>query len=155
MNEQLTRQAIFSAAKHARIPESVQALAEESVVKSREAYTKMSAVAKDGVKALEEVMVVAHAGTKAIGEKFFDHALTNAETAFDVAQAMARTKTIPRRSEFRPNSSDQPAHLRPRTSQGAPRALDQGRLPDLDSLNTAVTRSIEELRKADSLPLTY
>src|SRR3546814_2935771 len=52
-----------------RIPENLQAIAEESVIKTREGYTKMSSVAKDGVKALEEVMLVAQAGARTIGEK--------------------------------------------------------------------------------------
>ena len=50
MNEQFTRQAqdMFNAAKDARIPENLQAMAEDGVQKSREAYYKMSAAAKDG-----------------------------------------------------------------------------------------------------------
>lgn len=97
MNDQLTRQAqeMFSAVKDAHIPENVRAFAEESVMKTREGYTKTSAIAKDGVMALEEVMVAAHAGAKAIGEKVLNHSVANAETAFDAAQAMARAKTIP------------------------------------------------------------
>ena len=71
MNEQFTRQAqeMFSAAKDARIPENVQAFAEESVAKTRDAYQKFNAVAKDGAKALEDMMTAAHAGARALGEK--------------------------------------------------------------------------------------
>ena len=51
--DQFTRQAqdMFNAAKEARIPENVQAIAEEGVAKTREAYSKISAVAKDNAKA--------------------------------------------------------------------------------------------------------
>jgi hypothetical protein len=151
MNEQLTRQAqeMFSAAKHARIPESVQALTEESVVKSREAYTKMSAVAKDGVKALEEVMVAAHAGTKAIGEKVFDHAVANAETAFDVAQAMARAKTIPEAFGIQAKFMQQQLAFGSEQAKELLVLSTRVAYQTFDSLNTAVTKTFEELRKAN------
>src|SRR5512145_2707670 len=97
MNEQFTRQAqdILAAAKDARIPENVQAIAEESVAKTREAYNKLSTVAKDNVKVLEEVMLATHAGAKAIGEKVLQNSVVNTEAAFDAAQAIARAKTFP------------------------------------------------------------
>ena len=49
MNDQFTRQAqdMFAAAKEARIPENVQAFAEESVAKTRDAYTKLNAATQD------------------------------------------------------------------------------------------------------------
>ena len=52
MNEQFTRQAqeMFNAAKDVRIPENVQAFAEESVAKTREAFSRMNATAKDNAK---------------------------------------------------------------------------------------------------------
>src|SRR5258706_4742913 len=97
MNEQFTRQAqeIFNAAKDVRIPENVQAFAEESVAKTREAYNKMNATAKDGAKILEDVMLTAHAGAKALGEKVLSNTTANTEAAFDAAQAMARSRTLP------------------------------------------------------------
>src|SRR5688572_28234133 len=54
-------QEFFSAAKEARIPEQVQAIAEDSVTKARESYGKLNTVAKDSAKVLEEVMVAAQA----------------------------------------------------------------------------------------------
>ncbi|MGI9521798.1 MAG: phasin family protein [Hyphomicrobiaceae bacterium] len=97
MNDQFTRQAqeMFNVAKDARIPENFQALAEDGVEKSREAYQKLNAVAQENVKTAEEVMLATHAGTKAIGEKFMNNAAANAEAMFDAAQAIARAKTLP------------------------------------------------------------
>ncbi len=45
MNDQFTRQAqdMLAAAKEARIPENVKVFAEESVAKTRDAYTKLNA----------------------------------------------------------------------------------------------------------------
>jgi len=97
MNEQFTRQAqeMFNAAKDVRIPENIQAFAEESVAKTREAYNKMNASAKDGAKLIEEVMLTAHAGAKALGEKVMSNTAANTEAAFDAAQAMARCRSLP------------------------------------------------------------
>jgi len=79
MTDQFTRQVqeILAAAKDARIPENVKALAEDSVAKTRDAYSKMSSAARDGIKILENAMVSAQAGANSIGEKV----LRNAETS--------------------------------------------------------------------------
>lgn len=57
-------QEMLAAAKDARIPEQVQAFAEDGVAKAKEAYGKFNTVAKDGAKVMEDVMVTAHAGAK-------------------------------------------------------------------------------------------
>jgi hypothetical protein len=97
MNEQFTRQAqeMLAAAKEARIPENVQAFAEDSVAKTREAYSKMNAVAQDGVKAFQEIVLTAQSGAKSFGEKLLHTASVNAEAAFDAAEAIAKAKTVP------------------------------------------------------------
>ena len=52
MNEQCTRQAqdMFKAAQDSRIPESLQAMAEDGVSKTREAYQKLQTITKDNAK---------------------------------------------------------------------------------------------------------
>lgn len=88
-------QEFFSAAKNARIPEQVQAMAEDSVSKARETYDKFSTVAKDGAKVLEEVTATAFAGAKTISDKVLKNTEANTEAAFEAAQAFARAKTLP------------------------------------------------------------
>jgi len=97
MNDQFTRQAqdMFNAAKDARIPENVQHMAEEGVAKTREAYQKISSVAKDGAKTLEGVMLTAQDGAKILGEKVLHNTMANTEAAFDAAQAIARARSLP------------------------------------------------------------
>ena len=97
MTDQFTRQAqeIFAAAKEVRIPENVQAIVENSVAKTREAYSTMNSAAKDGVKVLEDVMVAAQVGAKTIGEKILRNTETNTEAAFDAARAISRAGTFP------------------------------------------------------------
>ena len=76
-------------------PAAVQAFAEESVAKTREAFSRMNATAKDNAKLIEEVVMAAQAGAKAIGEKVLNHTAANTEAAFDAAQAIARCRTLP------------------------------------------------------------
>ena len=97
MNETFARQAhaMLDAATHAPIPATVQSFAEESLTKSRGAYEKVSALAKDNAKVVEELLGAAQAKAKTIGEKVVDTAVTNTEAAFAAAQAIARAKTVP------------------------------------------------------------
>ena len=96
MNDQFTRQVqeILAATKDARIPENVKALAEDSVAKTREAYSKMSSAARDGVKIFENVMVSAQAGANSIGERVLRNTEANTEAVFDAAQAISRAGTL-------------------------------------------------------------
>jgi len=105
MNEQFTRQAqdMFAAAKDARIPENFQAFAEDSITKSREAFTKLQDVAQDNAKATEEVMLAAQAGAKAIGEKVVHNTAVNAQAVFDAAESIARAKTVPEAARLQAN----------------------------------------------------
>lgn len=97
MNEQFTQQTkeFFEAAKDARIPENMQAMAEDAVEKSRTAFEKVQVATKDNAKAVEELVSVATDGVKTIGEKVLRNTELNAEAAFDAAEAIARAKTLP------------------------------------------------------------
>jgi phasin len=150
MNEQFTRQAqeMFNVAKDARIPENMQAFAEESVAKTREAYEKFSTVAKDGAAALEEVVLASQAGAKAIGEKVLHNTAVNTESLFEAAQAMARAKTLPEAFRLQANFFQQ---------QMAAASAQTKELFDLSSkvtkqtfetVNTAATKSFDQLKKA-------
>ena len=96
MTDQFTRQVreILAATNDARIPENVKALAEDSVAKTREAYSKMSSAARDGVKIFENVMVSAQAGANSIGERVLRNTEANTEAVFDAAQAISRAGTL-------------------------------------------------------------
>ncbi len=97
MNEQFTRQAeqFFSAAKDARMPENVQAMMVDGVAKTRDAYEKAASAAKDQAKVAEDMLLASQAGAKTIGTKLMENTVTNAEAAFEAAQAIARAKSIP------------------------------------------------------------
>lgn len=148
MNDQFTRQAqdMLAAAKEARIPENVQAFAEDSVAKSREAYTKMSAAAQDGVKAMQEIVFAAQAGAKTFGDKMLHAASVNAEAAFDAAEAMARAKTVPEMARLQAIFvQQQVAAASAQTKEFFDLSNKIGR-QTLESMNAAATKTFEQLK---------
>ena len=150
MTDQFIRQAqeIFAAAKETRIPENVQAIVENSVAKTREAYSTMNSAAKDGVKVLEDVMVAAHAGAKTIGEKIIRNTETNAEAAFDAARAISRAGTLPEvvrlQTSFLQNqfavASAQTKELFELSTKVAHQTF--------ETMNSAATKTFEQIQKA-------
>jgi hypothetical protein len=150
MTDQFTQQAqeIFAAAKEVRIPQNVQVIVENSVAKTREAYSTMNSAAKDGVKVLEDVMVAAHAGAKTIGEKILRNTETNAEAAFDAARAISRAGTLPEvvglQTIFLQNqfavASAQTKELFELSAKVAQQTF--------ETMNSAATRTFEQIRKA-------
>ena len=81
MTDQFARQTqeFLEAAKDARIPENMQAMAEDAVEKSRDAIEKVSAATKDNAKAAEELLSVAADGAKTISDKVMRNTELNTE----------------------------------------------------------------------------
>lgn len=96
MNEHFKRQAeqFMDAAKAVKIPENIQAMAEEGVTRSQEAFEQISAAAKDQAKVAEDLALATQAGFKSIGAKLLDNTTVNAEAAFEAARAIARAGTV-------------------------------------------------------------
>lgn len=97
MNEQFMKQTeeMMAAVKNVQVPENVQAMTEEGVARSREAYEKMAAVAREATSGIEEVAVTHSRGVRTIGEQMLDVMTANTEAAFDAAAAIAGAKTLP------------------------------------------------------------
>ena len=149
MNEQFTRQAqeMLNAAKDVRIPENVQAFAEESVAKTREAYNKMNATAKDSAKLLEEMMLTAHAGAKALGEKVLSNTSANTEAAFDAAQAMARCRSIPEAARLQADFMQQQLAVASAQTKELLELSAKVARQTFDSVNTATAKAFEQAKK--------
>lgn len=97
INDQFARQTeqFFRAAQDARMPENIQAFAQDSLTKTRAAFDKMSATAKDSAKVLETATIEAQSGAKALSEKVYANVRTNTEAAFDAAHAIVQAKSLP------------------------------------------------------------
>jgi hypothetical protein len=148
MNDQFTRQAqsMLAAAKEARIPENVQAFAEDSVAKTRDAYTKLNAATQDGVKAMQEIVLAAQAGAKSFGEKMLHTASVNAEAAFDAAEAMARAKTVPEIARLQASFIQQQlATASTQTKEFIELSNKIGR-QTLESMNAVASKTFEQLK---------
>jgi hypothetical protein len=81
--------------KDLRVPENVQAVAQQGVAASREVYAKAAAAALDGAKVMNEIADTAWASTKILNERIVRSMAANAEAAFNAAQAIASAKTLP------------------------------------------------------------
>lgn len=81
--------------KDARVPEQVQAMAQEGVAKSRELYVKSTAAAQESAKLLTEVAETAWSSTKVLNDKLVQNVTANTTAMFDAAQAMAKAGSLP------------------------------------------------------------
>ncbi|MEQ8824184.1 MAG: phasin family protein [Filomicrobium sp.] len=149
MNEQFTQQAqdMFAAAKEARIPENFQAFAEEGVSKSREAFVKMNAVAQDSAKAVEEVMLAAQAGAKAIGEKVVHNTTVNAQAAFDAAESIARAKTVPEAARLQANFVQQQFAVAGAQTKELFELSTKVARQTFETMNTITTKNFEQFKQ--------
>jgi hypothetical protein len=148
MTDQYTRQAqeMLAAAKEARIPENVQAFAEDSVAKSREAYDKMSAATKDGVKAMQEIMIAAQAGAQSFGDKMLMNATANTEAAFDAAEAMAKAKTLPEFARLQATYMQQQLAAASNQTKEFFELTNKIGRQTLESMNAAATKTFEQMK---------
>lgn len=151
MNDQFTRQAqeMFNVAKDARIPENFQSMAEDGVAKSRELYQKVNTVAQENVKSVEEAMLAAHAGTKAIGEKVMVNANANTEAMFDAAQAIARAKTLPEAARLQADFVQQQTAAASAQTKELFELSSKVAKQTFETMNAAAAKSFEQLKKAD------
>lgn len=149
MTEHFTRQAqdMFAAAKDARIPENIQAFAEESIAKSREAYAKMNATAQDSAKALEEVFQSAQEGAKAIGEKLVNNTAINTEAAFDAAEAIARAKTLPEAARLQANFMQQQFAVASAQTKELFELSTKITRQTFETMNMAASKSFDQMKK--------
>lgn len=149
MTDQFTRQAqdMFAAAKDARIPENIQVMAEDGVQKSREAFYKMSAAAKDSAKVVEDVMSANQAGAKAIGDKLMHNTSVNTEAMFDAAQAIARAKTIPEMVRLQADFLQQQFAVAGAQSKELFELSAKVAKQTLETVNSAATKSFEQMKK--------
>ena len=149
MNENFARQAqeFFGVAKDVRIPDNVQAFAEESVAKSREAYLKINAAAKDGAKVIEEVVLTAQAGAKALGEKVLNNASANTEAAFDAFQAIARARTLPEAARLQADFMQQQFSVANAQTKELFELSAKIAKQTFETMNAAATKTFGQLKK--------
>ena len=149
MNDQFTRQAqdMFNAAKDARIPENVQAFAEDTVAKSREAFQRVNSAAKDGSKVVEDMMLATQAGAKSIGQKIFENTTANTEAAFDAAQAIARAKSVQEIARLQADFMQQQMAIASAQSKELMELSTKVARQSFESFSGAAQKSFEQMKK--------
>ena len=98
MNQQFGKQAFDQAEKlfkDARVPENVQAIAQQGVAASKEFYAKTAGAAQDGAKLMTEIADTAWGSTKLLNEKLAQNLSANVDVAFAAAQQLAAAKSLP------------------------------------------------------------
>lgn len=78
-----------------RVPENVAAIAQKGLEQSKELYTKSTAAAQDGAKAMTDIADTAWGSTKMLHEKIVQNVQANTEAAFAAAEAIAGAKSLP------------------------------------------------------------
>ena len=78
--------------KETRLPENVQAIAQQGVAKTQEFYTKSAAAAQESAKVLTEVAETAWGSTKMLNEKLVQNLTANIDASFNAAHAIAGTR---------------------------------------------------------------
>ena len=146
--QDFTRQAqeMFTAGKDAKVPENMSAFAEDAVAKTRDAYHKMTTVAKDNTKVMEDVMLTTQAGAKSIGEKIMANTLANTEAAFEAAQAMARARTFPEIARLQANYWQQQFALAGTQSKELFDLSTKVAKQTFETVGTATTKSFEQMK---------
>ena len=147
--QDFTRQAqdMFTAGKDAKIPENMSAFAEDAVAKSRDAFSKISHVAKDNAKVMEDVVLTTQAGAKSIGEKLMANTLANTETAFDAAAAMAKAKTFPEIARLQANYWQQQFATIGAQSKEIFELSTKVAKQSFDTVGSATAKSFEQIKK--------
>lgn len=149
MNEQIKQQfdSMMGAAREARIPENMQQIAEDAVEKSREAYQKLSTVARDNAKVTEEVMLTAQAGAKSIGEKLVQNTLANTEAAFDAARTIAHAKTLPEALRLQADYFQQQVAAAGQQTKDLFELSNKVARHTFETMSTATTKTFEQMKK--------
>lgn len=150
MNEHIKRQTeqFFQATKDARIPENIQAMAEEGVAKSREAFDKLSTVAKDQAKVTEEVMLATQAGAKLLSTKVIENVKTNTEAAFDAAQSIARAGSVPEAMRLQAEFMQRQFALAGAQTKEFFELSTKVATQTFETVNEATMKSFDKMRKA-------
>ena len=146
--QDFTKQAqdMFTAGKDAKVPENMSAFAEDAVAKSRDAFHKMSAAAKDQAKVVEDVLLTTQAGAKSIGEKMMANTITNTEAAFEAAQAMARARTFPEIARLQANYWQQQFAVAGSQSKELFELSSKVAKQSFDTVGQAATKSFEQIK---------
>lgn len=149
MFEQMKAQAeqFMNSAQIGRMPENVQAMAEDGVARAREAFDKMQAAAKDQAQVAEEVMITSQAGAKAIGAKVIENTTMNTTALFDAAEAMAKARSLPEAMQMQAAFMQKQFAIAGQQSKDLFDLSSRVARQTFETMNAAATKSFEQMKK--------
>jgi hypothetical protein len=144
-----TRQAedMMKAAKDMRIPDNVQAFAQEGVQNSHKAFVQVSTVAKESAKAAEEVMLKVQTGAKTISEKVLHNATSNTEAVFAAASEIMKAKTLPEAARLQAEFVRNQFSVAGAQSQELFKLSTEMAKSAFDQMNAATAKTMETAKK--------
>ncbi|MGH1350682.1 MAG: phasin family protein [Methyloligellaceae bacterium] len=86
---------MFKAAQDMAVPEGIQKALEDGLTQGKKAYSKLTDSAQEANKALEKAYETTQKSTKKITDKILNQASENTAAAFEAAEAMVQTKSVP------------------------------------------------------------
>jgi hypothetical protein len=108
----------------------------------------MNTAAKDSVKVMEEVMLAAQAGAKAIGEKVLQNTTVNTEAVFDAAQAIARARTLPEAARLQADFMQQQLAAAGAQSRELLELSTKVAKQTFDTVNAAATKTFDQIKRS-------
>jgi hypothetical protein len=150
MNEQFARQtqAFLAGAANIEVPAEVQAMAQDSVAKAREAFVTWSAAARSGTRAIDKVMLANRSGAKTIGDNVLSNAQAAAEAAFAAAQGLARAKTLPEVAQLQAKFVQEQLAMASQQGKALLELSAKIAQETTDTLTAIATKSAGDLQKA-------
>ena len=97
MAVEFTKQAeeMLKAAREARIPDNVKAIAEQSVSQTRKAFDQLQSATREHAAHTDTVLSTVQAHGKTFADKLMTHSTSNAEATFNAALKIVQAPTIP------------------------------------------------------------
>lgn len=97
MNEQIAARTkeIMIAALKSEVPDEFRITMQDGVAQLRGAMAKWNEGAKNGARAVEEIVASAQAGTRTICDQIMTNLQQNSEAILNAAHALANAKTLP------------------------------------------------------------
>ena len=97
MAVEFTKQAeeLLKAAREARIPDNVKAMAEQGVSQTRKAYDQLHSATREHAANTDTAIATVQAHGKTVADKLLSHSATNAEATFSAALKIVQASTLP------------------------------------------------------------
>jgi hypothetical protein len=148
MNDQILKQMtastknIFAVAKGGQVLDTFQAMALDNITKSREAYSKMSAVVQE----MAEAAQTAQANVRMLNDKIVQNVMSNTAAAFDAAEAISKAKSLPELAKLQADFLQQQLAKAAEQTREFFDLSTRATQHAFETFQTAATKSVEQVK---------